>query len=95
MDILQVWECKSKHFQDEDNCQLRMEAQIVLVCNSKPVILDSALSVSHPKESLPGDYLPFLLSILLYMKVAGVYLRRAQNHNHICYALHAPPTIKT
>lgn len=87
-DILQVWECKNKHLQDEGDCQLRMEAQIVLAPNSKPVILDSALSVSHPKESLPGHYLPFLLSILLCMEVASIYLIRAQNHNHILYLIH-------
>lgn len=87
-DILQVWECKTKHFQDKDDCQLKMEAQIVLAPNSKPVILDSALSVSHPKESLPSHYLPFLLSILLLMKVAGIYLIRAQNHNHIFHLIH-------
>lgn len=62
-----------KHFQDEDDCQLRMEAQIVLAPNSKLVILDTVLSVSHPKESLPGHYLLILLSVLLCMKVAGTY----------------------
>lgn len=65
-----------------------MEAEIVLAPNSKPMILDSALSVSHPKESLPGHYLPFLLSVLLCMKGAGIYLRQAEDHNHIFYLIH-------
>lgn len=65
-----------------------MEPQIVLAPNSKPAILDCALPVSQPKESLPDHYLPFLLSILLCMKVAGIYLRCARNQSNTLYLVH-------
>lgn len=70
------------------NTQLRMKTQIVLASNSKLVLLDRALSVSQPKDGLPVHYLPFLLSILLYIKAAGTYLSHAQNRNCTLYFTH-------
>lgn len=70
------------------NTQLRTKIQIVLASNSKLVLLDRALSVSHPKDSLSVHYLPLLLSILLCVRAAGIYLRRAQNHSHTLYFTH-------
>lgn len=86
------------------NTQLRRNTQIVLASNSKLVLLDCALSVSHPKESLPVHYLPFLLCAFFCFFTLQFYCASRQQacisdmHRTIdvdFYTLYAAATIKT